>query len=114
MRRIRNDAEGYLRGSKGFGNEETRFCKPSSTVWEPTPVNDGDGWGENLKSGHGIDGDAGCRDGYSTVLRNKKPDDSREDQGAGGRSLGGKDIFDRVEGQSSDSGSRKVRSGDND
>jgi hypothetical protein len=42
MKRIRNDAEGYLRGSKGYANEETRFRKPSSTVWEPTPLNDGD------------------------------------------------------------------------
>jgi hypothetical protein len=114
MKRRHDDSKGYERGVRGFAKDENKFREPSSTVWEPTPVNDGDGWGENLKSGHGIDGDAGCRDGYSSILRNKFPDESHEDQGAAGRSLGGTDIFDRVEGQSSDSGSRKVRSGDND
>jgi hypothetical protein len=115
MKRIRSDAEGYLRGSKGFANEETRFRKTSSTVWEPTPANDARGWGENLKSGHGIDGDDGCRDGYSTILRNKKPDDSWEDQGAGGRSLGGTDLWNLVEENgNSDTGNRALRPRQND
>jgi hypothetical protein len=104
MKRRHDDAGGYKRGVRGFASDENKFREPESTVWKPS-----DEIFDTVKRGKGIDGNKGVG-----ILNDSKPDDSWKDQGEAGRSIGGKDLWDAVEGQSSDLGNRKVRSGDSD
>jgi hypothetical protein len=102
---------------RGFASDENKFRKPSSMVWEPLSVNsdrpagpfDGERAFSNDRNSNGGDRWAEDRSGEG-VLRRKMPDEDYENQGAKGRSLGGRDILDAVEANQPDTGNKAIKS----
>jgi hypothetical protein len=101
MIRKRNDS--VKPGMGVDGTEGENFTKRSTSPWNSNPRG-------NFASpkGRGVYQDA------SPGLTNKMPDDDYSEQGKYNLAGGARDILDAVEGQSSDSGNRAVRSGNKD
>ena len=103
--RKRNDADGWKRGAMGIdGRDGDRFTKQYAVdPYDSNPRGD-------FKSPKG----AGVyQDEAASFLRRKSANDDPE-QGKYTLAGGARDIFDAVEGQSSDSGNRAVKSGNKD
>ena len=82
------------------GSEGENFTKRGTDPWNSNPR------GDYLSSR----GAGAYQDKSASFLTNKMPDDDYENQGKYNLAGGARDIFDAVEGQSSDDGNRAVRS----
>ena len=104
MTKPRKGTDGWREGKGQVGidgNRDVGFARQHNvSPWNSNPK------GNFGNAGHGIDGNEGVG-----ILRNKMPDEDWRSEGFIGAT---RDVWNDVEGQSSDDGNRAVRSRDSD